>query len=271
MKPMVMFATPVLHHSTCIEYVMSIEKTEWLLARAGITTGHMHYPGDCFIAKVRNKIVTDFLELYPDATDLFFIDDDVGWPAEKVLEFLSRPEDVIAGAYPKRSEYLDFPCGLAFDQDTGGLIERNGLYLATLAPAGFMRIKRHVLEKLAADAEARDRIFFDGDRKGPEIHQKRYYGIFEAGIGPDKLWWGEDFVFTQSWMRLGGEIWIDPNIPFSHRGSHAWKNNLADHLDVYREKGKAAMEQIKAEAAAEAVKEAASVAVEAQEKSEAAA
>ncbi len=34
MKPMVMFATPVLHHSTCIEYVMSIEKTEWLLARA---------------------------------------------------------------------------------------------------------------------------------------------------------------------------------------------------------------------------------------------
>ena len=247
---MVMFATPVLDHHVSIEHSKSMAEHEWILARAGITTGYMHYPGDCFVAKVRNKIVTDFLLKYPDATDLFFIDDDVGYPAAKVLEFLNRPEDVVCGAYPKRSEYLDFPCALAFDEITGALVERNGLLKATLAPAGFMRIKRHVLEKLAADAEVRSRIFYDGDRTGPEVHQKRYYGIFEAGIGPDKLWWGEDFVFAQSWMRLGGEIWIDPDIEFTHRGTHAWKNTLGNHLEVYREKGKAAAEVAKGEKAA---------------------
>lgn len=253
-KQLVMFATPTLSHHVSMEYHRSTIATEWLLRSAGITSGYMQQGGDCFVAKVRSKIATDFLRDHKEFTDLFFLDDDIGWPAEKVLEFLKNPADVICGAYPKKSDKTDFPCGLMFDKETGKMvtaeaafvdhatgkhIKTTDYYLAKLAPTGFMRIKRHVLEKLAPLVKT----FYDVEKEGEDSPQKEFYAFFEAGIGPDKLWWGEDFTFTERCRGIGISIWIDPDIEFTHRGSKKWTDKLANHLDTYREKGRLAAEQ----------------------------
>lgn len=222
-----MFATPTLDHRNCIEYTGSLIETERLLMMAGIAHTIRFRPGDQFIAKARCKLATEFLE--SPCTDLFFLDDDIGWPAEAVLRLLGRPEDVVAGIYPKKQEVPDWPVRLAVSEETGGLIERDGLVKALMVPGGFLRIKRSVIEKLAAGARKFKDIEADGSTK-------EFYGIFESGIGPDDWWWGEDHTFGQKWLDLGGEVWVDPDIKFTHRGNKRWESSLSYDMPVFRER-----------------------------------
>ena len=228
----VMFATPSLNYSVSLEYLRSTTETQWALADRGIQSGYILRPGDQFIAKARNKIVSEFLRDYPAIENLFFLDDDIGWPAAKVIEFLDRPEPIIAGVYPKKSEAIDFPVELTVDPDTGLLFERDGLVRANMVPAGFLRIKRAVLERLVDGAEQ----FCDLDADGVT---RWHPAVFESGVGPNKWWWGEDYAFSQKWLATGGELWVDPSITFTHRGTRKWEAAMADHLPVFRERAAA--------------------------------
>lgn len=225
MKQCVVFATPTLAHQVSVDFLNAMLDVRLLLAQRGIPHAFRQVGGDCFVAKARNKLATQFVQEHPQATDLFFVDDDVGFPAEKVIEFLGRPEDVVAGVYPKKSDATDFPVTLLGSAD--GLIEHNGLIQAHAVPTGFLRIKRRVVEQLAG----RSTKFKDRGANG-EIEE--FYNIFEAGRGPDGFWWGEDYTFCRKWSDLGGEIWVDPSIPFKHRGSKTWKAALSDHMDTFR-------------------------------------
>src|SRR5260221_11519844 len=89
--PDVIFATPTLSHSFCVHYHRSIMETSWLCMANGITTGVMVRPGDCFVDKERNKLVTDFLREFPCTQNFFFLDDDIGWPHQNVVELLRGP------------------------------------------------------------------------------------------------------------------------------------------------------------------------------------
>ena len=234
-KQCVIFATPSLDHRVSLDYLRSWTETIWLLSEAGIATGRLDRGGDCFIAKARSKMATDFLRTYPMATDFFFLDDDIGWEAKKVVDALKRPEDIVAGVYPKKQDEVNFPVEIAGNLELGTLFERDGLIQATAVPTGFMRIKRHVLEKLAETAPK-----FKEEEADHTI--KEYSGFFAAGIGPDGWFWGEDYSFCQNARAAGFEIWVDPNINFTHRGHKVWRDNLSRHLDVFRDKAKMATE-----------------------------
>lgn len=233
----VIFATPCYDHRVCYEFLKSSLETEWALNARGIARGYIGRGGDQFIAKVRNKIVTEFLKNYPMATHLFFLDDDIGWPPGKVIEFLDRPEDIIAGIYPKKQENRDFPVELEADAFSGSLVERDGLVKARGVPTGFMRIKRRVLEKMAEVSGTFREMDADGT-------WGEYYEIFRCGVMNGEFN-GEDYIFCQNAMAMGFEIWVDPNIPFTHRGNKKWADNLSLHLDVFREKAKVASEKLK--------------------------
>lgn len=245
----VVFATPTMNEGVCSEYLDSFRRTLPLLAERGITCDWLKHGGDPFIDHARNALVVDFLTKYPDATDLFFIDDDVGWKASKVIEFLDRPEDVVVGSPPMKTSQVDWPIDLCVDPK-GELIERDGLLQAALVPFGFVRLKRQVLTRLAA----RSRCF-----KEPvsDTATRDVYNIFDAGVfdgavydedgiidmrpSSDHCWhWGEDQVFCRKWAHLGGEIWLDPNCVFSHRGRAIWISALAKHLPFFRDKARAA-------------------------------
>lgn len=230
-NPDVVFATPSLTHTVAKRYCRSMIQTTWLLRHHNLTAGHMDRDGDCFVAKARNKLVWDFLNQFPETQNFFFIDDDIAWEPAKVIEFIQRPEDVVCGVYPKKADELDFPVSLLTDLETGELHEKDGLFMAGLAPTGFMRIRRHVIERLAAESAQ----FTDMEPDGSEVS---YPLIFEAGRGSDGKWWGEDYSFCVKWRALGGEIWVDPSIQMEHQGLKTWKNSLADSLPVFREKAR---------------------------------
>ena len=145
----VMLATPTFERRPCVEYVVSMCETQRILHAKKIDYIGKQY---CwvvtpYLGKVRNTLVRNMLGDHPEVTDLFFIDDDIGWPAHKVIELLERPEDVVCGFYPKKQDAAEWPGNL--ESQDGKPIEKDGLLLAHLVPTGFMRIKRHVLEKMA--------------------------------------------------------------------------------------------------------------------------
>jgi len=223
----VIFATPTLDHRVSIEYLRSSKETDWLLDTKGISYGYKQVAGDTFVAKARNRLVTEFLLEFPSASHLFFLDDDIGWPAAKVWEFLNRPEDIVAGAYPKKCDKPEFPVELELAD--GRFIERDGLYRAILAPTGFMCIRRGVLERMAAASTCYKEAHIDGEMRDR-------WAMFEAGVYAQAgEWWGEDYCFCQKWRDMGGEIWVDPDIEFSHRGHKKWTGNFGHHLGRYLE------------------------------------
>lgn len=233
----VIFGTPCYDHRVCYEFLRSSLETEWALNARGWARGYIGRGGDQFIAKARNKIVSEFLQNYPMATHLFFLDDDISWPAKKAIEFLERDLDIIAGVYPKKQEQRDFPVELEADKTTGALVEVNGLVKARAVPTGFMCIKRRVLEALAEQSG----IFRETEADGI---QKEFYNIFRTGVMNEEFN-GEDYLFCMNAQALGFDIWVDPDIEFTHRGNKKWSDTLALHLDVFREKGKVAAQKLK--------------------------
>jgi O-methyltransferase len=233
--PNVIFATPTLSHSFSAHFMRSMQETLWMCAANGITTGCMVRPGDCFVDKARNKLVSDFLREFPGTENFFFLDDDIGWPPEKAIEFIRRPDPIVAGVYPKKSEEIDWPCTFALDKDKGDLIESQGLILATMIPTGFMRVKRHVLEKLCFESA----VFTD---QAPDGDLQEFFYLFESGRGGDGKFWGEDYTFCRKAQAAGYYLWVDPAITFKHMGLRTWENRILDHLPKFRERAKAIAE-----------------------------
>lgn len=234
----VVFATPSATHNVAMEYARSMIETNWLLWSQKVTTASMQRGGDCFVQKVRNKLVGDFLEQFPDCENFFFLDDDIGWPAQKVLEFVRRPDDIVGGIYPKKSDQVDFPVEFAFDEQNGMINEQNGMAEAWVIPTGFMRIKRHVLEKM------RDKfgMFKDFDvNENNEGIIKEFPNIFWCGPqeSADNLFWGEDYTFCRRAREMGFSMWVDPDIEFTHRGTKKWQRSMKNHMSIIREKAAA--------------------------------
>jgi len=229
----VVFAVPSYKAEPGIEYNLSSLGTEVLLRASGINTIWRTICGDPYIAKARNRLATDFLHRYPNATDFFLVDDDIGWPPEAALRIVQRPEDVVCGVYPRKTDRQDFPCELVFNEDGTPVTTEDGVLIkANLIPTGFMRIKRHVIERVAEDSG----IYPDPDT---ELGSIDCYDIFRTGFVPFEAggrkgrWWGEDYFFSIHVRHLGMELWVDPDIEFTHAGRKVWRGNIKNMVDAW--------------------------------------
>ncbi len=225
-QQLVVFCTPAFDYNVTCAYAQSMMETEWLLQKTAIHRAHMFVGGDPYLAKVRNLCVARALKQYPNLTDIFFIDADVTWNAQAVPRFLASDKDVIAGVYPKKSDNIEYPVFLKLKSpDEPEYIIKDGLYLANAVPTGFLRIKRRVIDKMNAQVGT----YVDGTGGGEKCHN-----LFEMGYWPDDPknptgtgeWWGEDFAWSRRWTEMGGELWVDPDINFEHRGSKSWAGNF---------------------------------------------
>ncbi len=220
--PIVMVATPSLHRQLSADYTLSLLDTQLALAKAGIGFGIAILGYNPFIADARNLLANAALE-QPNVTDLFYIDDDLGWPAQKVVEFVRSDVGVLAGVYPKKQDSGGWPVTI----DKVGSSRLGGYIEAHLIPAGFLRIKRDALVQMSECAQK----YTD-----PNLG-KRIAALFEArvvGDENDALYWGEDYWFSQFWRSLGGQCWIDPDIDFKHTGSKTIEGNFSRFLQENR-------------------------------------
>lgn len=209
----VLLATPA-YNAMSAAYTFSVSRSREELHRVGIQSAYVILQGNPHVDDGRNAIVRDFLE--SDCTDLLFIDADVDWEPSGIVQLCQRDCDIVGGVYPYRregSEEMPVRLMSGSTKAVDGLLEVEGL------PTGFMKIKRHVLEKMAAIAPK----YFD------KVHETAL--VFDRPTpGPDKTRWGGDIDFCNRWRAMGGKLYADTEIRLGHTATIVLRDSLGSHI-----------------------------------------
>lgn len=171
-----------------------------------------------YVDMARNNIVAQFMK--SDCTDLVMIDADVGVSREDMFALMDSDEDVVCGVYRKKCEEEIYAVMLMTDEDKHP-INRNGCLLAEGGPTGFMKIRRHVLDRMIAAHPELE--YVDYLTNEPRWH---LFGAFVK----DRRFYGDDYAFCYRWREMGGEVAVLPNITFIHTGSKHYIGNLWEHM-----------------------------------------
>ena len=217
----VVFATPCYDGKVHTGYLESMIRTVTELERRGISHTHLIVNGICHVEHARNLLAQRFLDTL--GTHLFFIDSDLSWQADAVYRMLNRDLDIIVGLYPLKQAAEEYPADFSVSGERRlvGIIGRDGQSLPRLifAPTGFMCIRRNVLcRMIAAYPETK---FREQTVTGETVD---LHCLFSCEC-EDGVWYGEDVYFCKRWRAIGGEIYLEPNIDFTHCGTrHFWGN-----------------------------------------------
>jgi len=207
----IMLATTA-YDSPDASYTFAIQRSRQALEEAGFLTSYMMLSGNCHVDDARNVVCQEFL--LSDCTELVFLDADVSWEPECLVELCGYDCDIVGGIYPyRREEKKNMPLRMiegVFEPDENGLLQVEGV------PAGFMRIKRHVIERLGEDA---DKFWNYPDRRSEVVILfERYYH--------EGTRWGGDLHFCNKWRATGGKIYA----VYEMRLGHAAKAVITDSL-----------------------------------------
>lgn len=209
----VMLATTA-YDSPDASYTYSIARSREALHKAGLPTAYYLLSGNCHVDDARNTVVADFLE--SGCTDLVFIDADVSWEPADLVRLCEYDCDLVGGVYPYRRDTGRE--GMPVRNKAGCLVpDEDGLLEVEGLPTGFLRIRRHVLETLAADAET-------FSRNGKDIPLIFERDIYNGGRR------GGDIHFCMKWLAKGGKAYAAANMRLGHVGKHIVRDSLAASL-----------------------------------------
>jgi hypothetical protein len=195
-------------------------------AKLGVRVSMNVKTGNAMIADCRAMIVAEFLE-NEDFTHLVMIDSDVCWAPGSLVRLISHDVDFVCGLYPKRSDPItfDFRSAHAKGEDATFTLDDKGLMEAHGVPAGFICMKRSMLEKMR---DAFESLAFQCDPK--HLKSGKSWALFDPYRMEDGSKLGEDYAFCQRWRDIGGKVLIDPSIRMGHIGYKVFIGELG-HME----------------------------------------
>lgn len=218
----VFLATPMYSENVMAQFAESLKRSLTVLKENEIEAHWESFMGCCYLPVARNKLVKVFLEdeRFKDFTDFVFLDSDIEWEPEALLQLLSHPVDVVGGAYPHKAADEGYPVWYRTDDEhrpvLGGL---SGLVECWTIPTGFMRVTRRVFSLMEQHygTEQLQIDEYSADNLGCVVSS--YLNFFDTEkIG--SRWWGEDTNFCRRWtMEMNRPLWTDPGIKLTHWGS----------------------------------------------------
>ena len=197
----------LIHHTT----VAGLCQVSRHCGKSGMGIALDVIPHDAFIGRARNLLVKRFLA--SPATDLVFIDADVGFSLDDFAK-LCRPDvDMAMGLYcVKDDKRLAFPALMTVPEKRLPQEGANDLISLEYGPAGFMRVKRAVFEAMIAKFP--EEYYEDGT-------EGKIYDLFPCGrIGNSFI--GEDISFCQRAKECGFDIWAVQGTNLLHSGEKTW-------------------------------------------------
>ncbi len=197
----IFIATPAFLGLVDNHYAISLAETTTLLKEKRISFRVQINATKSSLALARNELLDTFLK--SDCSHILCIDADLGWEPEGVLSLLSHNKEFIGGCYPTR-DLSAFLFNAAYDKEHFYIFDGKLMEMKTI-PAGFMLIKRHVIEKMVADHP--ELAYATSSTPG--------HFLFNTEIVNDGLC-GEDFVFCKRAQESGFRIWVDPALLFKH-------------------------------------------------------
>lgn len=196
------------------------------------------------IAESRNFLLTRWFDK-SDATHLLFVDADMGFPAELVLDMVDFGQPVTGAVYPKRQIDLEKvanaaaagePARRAIARGHDYIIRKkrglrvsdpaHGFIQADGCGAGVLLIARSAIETMIekmpdivdAGAKATSPLAASLDRLIRAFEPLRVNGALLS----------EDFSFCHRWNKCGGQVWVNTTHTVEHIGLHRFRGSYAD-------------------------------------------
>ena len=163
-------------------------------------------PHDAFIGRARNLMVKRFLEC--GASDLVFIDADIGFCVDDFIKLMKADGDIVCGVYRYKKDDLAWP-----HMEYQPIEKKGDLVRIHHAGCGFMRVKRNVFERIKKANP--DNVYRD------DVHGDTY-DFFPAGRIDNKFY-GEDVIFCKAAEQNGFKIWGLQGLNLKHTGSKTWQ------------------------------------------------
>jgi hypothetical protein len=244
-------ATPMYGGMNHGLYMKSCLDLQMLLIQYGVEVRFSFIFNESLITRARNYLVDQFLS--SGFTHMLFLDADIHFQPQDILDLLVRNKDVMGAPYPKKSINWKNVAHAARTHDTMEPSELEnviGDYVFNVVKGttkiqvneplevmeigtGFMMIKRDVFEKMK---EAYPKLKFKPDFIGQaEFDPSRYIHVFfdtmidtvdsDTGGGSDR-YLSEDYMFCQLWRKIGGKVYLCPWMRTQHIGTYAFTGNM---------------------------------------------
>ena len=235
-----------------MQTMTSLMKLQQALIQYNIDTSFMNLDY-AEVSHSRNAIANSVYR-DKDITHLLFIDDDMSFEPEVIIELLKSNKPIAGAICPKRNINLEkffevAASGGSFEsacceattfvtrfipnttiEIIDGWVPMSGIGMAVTV------IQRQVLEEMVNRGVAPDRWLSDTEpHPGSGISPYRY-GFFD-GIYDDavKAMLSEDLSFCHRWREFcGGEIWGNANFEIGHIGPMTFKGKYIDRLKTGR-------------------------------------
>jgi hypothetical protein len=172
---------------------------------------------ESLITRGRNNLMAKMMT-NEKATHFMFIDADIRFQPESILQMLSYDKEVIAGLYPKKSIPTNYVINLLPQTKIQG-----DIFTVDTAGTGFLIFRREVYEKLiAAHPETK---YVDDVGLGKQ-YEHMMYAIFDCKIDERGHYLSEDWLFCRRWQAVGGEIWAHRKTLLNHIGHYEYRGDL---------------------------------------------
>ena len=213
----VLIATPSLDGRLDVWYTNSLVNTIRLAQAAGVFVHPVFMSYDALIQRVRNDLVA--LAVEGEYDDLIFIDSDMEWNPQWVMDLLDREEDVVGGTARKKTDEAEIYVGKTDDLS----YHENGLIKCKSLGTGFVKLSR----------KAFTAVWDVSPEYQNEGHTRRM--VFDVQIVDGQLC-SEDTVMFHKLGDLGFDCWLDPHMTCGHIGTKKFIGNLAAHLETSQQK-----------------------------------
>ncbi len=248
-------ATPCYGGNLHYQYVVSLLQLTQYLKQTGIDYTLSFLGNESLVTRARNIMVGKFLT-DAKATHLLFIDADIQFGLASLTKLMAADKDISFGVYPAKSFHFEelkqvintvadpadlkslcLNYMLAYDYDEKHEVivdERNRLIKVKFATAGFMLIKRKVIEDMIKSYPELQ-YFNEETCRVHQIERDKLYLFFDCIKDPETSdYLSEDFAFSHLWRQLGGEIWADMESRLSHWGNYQFQGNLWAYFNTKR-------------------------------------
>lgn len=225
----VVFCTPSLSGPTA-PYLEALEKSIPLIIKAGYEEAYVQEVGCPYISHARATMTRKALDVGADL--IVYLDYDLSWEPEDLLELIQTEGDVVAGTYRYKKDEEEYMGAWKCNIDNTPMLTSNNCSIRGFrVPAGFLKVTRNCIRSLMKTYP--DLMY--GDPEKPSID------LFNHGAHKG-TWFGEDMAFSRRWTDMGGEIVLVPNLNLDHHkklpdGTYkAYKGNLHNWLIGLKEK-----------------------------------
>jgi hypothetical protein len=193
-----------------------------LAQQAGLQWSLDTMVNESLVTRARNNLMAKMMS-NTTATHFMFIDADIRFQPESILQMIACDKEVIGGLYPKKALPVNYVINLKPETKIQG-----DIFTVDTTGTGFLLFKRSVYEKMIAQFP--ECKYVDDVGLGKQ-YEPMMYSIFDCKIDARGHYLSEDWLFCRRWQDMGGEIWVHSKVLLNHIGHYEFQGDLSK-IDV---------------------------------------